>query len=80
MKIFNLVITTENKMGEEILDVLEENLQMVRDHYFSLFTKTLFDLEKLRKDTWNQNLITDIQERLVKGFSSYECEEPRELN
>lgn len=68
MKIFNLIITTKKKNDDftiKCMDILERQNQLST---WSAINPVIFDLEKLRADTWNQDKITHIQKWLKDNF------------
>lgn len=68
MKIFNLIITTKHKADKFLfgcLNTLERNNKL---HTWAAIRPVVYDLEKLRADTWNQDKITEMQTWLKNNF------------
>lgn len=74
MKIFGLVITTQKKLNATLKNAFKEGFDrgenVIHKLNFGWINPVIHDLEKLRKNTWDQDKITHIQNWLkgaVKG-------------
>lgn len=57
-------ITTKKRIDEECIYNMAILERVNARHKFAMLNPVIYDLEKLRADTWNQNKITHMQEWL----------------
>ena len=72
MKIFNLIITTVNKKITDEVKAYNKGFDASKKFYdkstWSAINPVIYDLERLRANTWDQDKITYIQEWLKDNF------------
>ena len=72
MRIFNIIITTKKKQELRDKKCFAEGwargTSFVRKDNWSVINPVIYDLERLRANTWDQDKITYIQEWLKDNF------------
>jgi hypothetical protein len=68
MRIFNLIITTKKKQDDFIIACMQRLEKVNNLSTWAAINPVIHDLEKLRANTWDQDKITKIQNRLKDSF------------
>lgn len=72
MRIFNIIITTRKKQIEDCVKAYNKGFDASKKFYdkstWSVINPVIYDLERLRANTWDQDKITYIQEWLKDNF------------
>ena len=72
MKIFNIIITTKKKQKLRDKKYFAEGWDrgkfFINQNTWSVINPVIYDLERLRANTWDQDKITYIQEWLKDNF------------
>ena len=72
MKIFNIIITTKANQQTRELEAFQRGMSEIEKALskinWSVINPVIYDLERLRANTWDQDKITYIQEWLKDNF------------
>ena len=68
MKIFNLIITTKKEQDDLIISCMNKLEAVDRMSTWSAINPVIYDLEELKKNTWDIDRVENIQKWLKINF------------